>query len=198
MEKLIAFAVNIGNLGRTGRPRFVMAEWVHGLNATLRAQSEGLRVLDFFGHTGNFAIASDLAPDSAGARLASLLHTACAIVGIETVKQCAEAARTIAPPPTEAGSRWTPGAVFAVAASSSFGELPTSPSAVFQSHSSGTILAGKRDQLDGRGRLDKTRRAGGWGAVSSKIARHLGGIWTARSISTLDGIVERAEAPDTV
>jgi hypothetical protein len=175
-----------------------MAEWVDGLNATLRAESGGLRVLDFFGHTGNFVVASDLAPDSAAARLASLLHTPCAIVGLETVRQCAQALRATAPPPTEAGTRWTPGAVFPVSASASFGELPTSPNAVFRPHGSGAILAWKRDQLDDRGRLDKARRAGGWGAVASTIARHVGGIWTARSISTLDGIVERAEAPAAV
>lgn len=198
MEKMIAFAVNIGNLGRAGRPRFVMAEWADGLNATLRSQGDGLRVLDFFGHTGNFVVASDLAPDSIAARLASLLHTPCAIVALETVKQCAEAARAIAPPPIAAGTRWTPGAVFRVSAAASFGDLPSSPNAVFRRHSSGAILAWKRDQLDGRGRLDKARRAGGWGAVSSTIARHVGGIWTARSISTLGGIVERAEAPAAV
>src|SRR5262245_60507982 len=49
MEKSIAFAVNIGNLGRTGRPRFIMTEWVDGINATLRAQRVGPRVLDYFG-----------------------------------------------------------------------------------------------------------------------------------------------------
>jgi hypothetical protein len=111
--------------------------------------------LDFFGHTGNFVIASDLALERVAARLTSVLHTRCAVMALETVKQCALAARVITPPPVEARTRWTPGAVFPVGGSTQFVELPTSPNAIFRTHASGVILAWKRDRLNDRGRLDK-------------------------------------------
>jgi hypothetical protein len=192
MEKMVAFAVNIGNLGRTGRPRFTMGEWVRGLNDTFRARNAGLRLLDFFGHTGNFVVASELERGDTAEQLAGLLHTPCAVVSLNTVKRGVRAANVLAPPDPEPGIRWTPGLVFSTSAFLVAGALPISLKAVFRPHDS-AILAWKRDQLDRRGRLDKTRRAGGWGAVSSAIARHLGGTWTARSISTVGGVLSRAE-----
>ena len=67
----------------------------------------------------------------------------------------------------------------------------------FQRLADATILAWKRDVEDSRGRLDKNRRRGGWGAVSSAVGRQVGGVWTARSATTLDGVLMRLEeTPD--
>lgn len=189
---MIAFAVNIGNLGRTGRPRFIMDEWVRGLNETFGARHVKLRVLDFFGHTGNFVVASELDRAHTAEQLASLLQTRCAVMSLDGVRRCVDAANALAPPEPEPGIRWTPGVVFATSAFQIPRALPTTRKAVFRPHDE-AILAWKRDQLNARGRLDKGRRAGGWGAVSSAIARDLGGVWTARSMSTVGGVLTRAE-----
>ena len=193
MEKVIAFAVNVGNLGRTGRPRFIMDEWVRGLNDTSRARDVRLRVLDFFGHTGNFVVASELDQGHAAEQLASLLHTPCAVMSLDTLKRCVETANALAPPEPQPRVRWTPGVIFSTSTFRISGALPTTSKAVFRPHEDDAILAWKRDQLDAQGCLDKARRAGGWGAISSAIARDLGGVWTARSMSTVGGVLSRAE-----
>lgn len=192
MEKMIAFAVNIGNLGPTGRPRFVMDEWVREMNETFGARHIRLRMLDFFGHTGNFVVASELNLVHTAEQLATLLHTRCVVMSLDRVRRCVDASNALAPPDAEPGVRWTPGAVFATSAFRVSRALPETRNAVFRPHDE-AILAWKRDQLNARERLDKGRRAGGWGAVSSVIARDLGGVWTARSISTISGVVKRAE-----
>lgn len=100
---MIAFAVNVGNLGRTGRPRFVMQEWVDGLNETFRARGVRLRVLDFLGHTGNFVLASELDRGHTAEQLASLLHTPCAVMSLDGVKRCFDAVNALPPPEPEPG-----------------------------------------------------------------------------------------------
>jgi hypothetical protein len=191
-QTMIAFAVNVGNLGRRHRPRLIMSELVPRLNATLCSESDLVRVLDFFGHTGNFVLACETTPDKAAQRLAGLLQTPCTVVAVETVQSCAAAARSFAPPTAKLGIQWTPGAVFRVSGPEA-STAPRAPNAVFRGLNGAMLLAWKEDQLDAQGRLDKDRRSGGWGALSSAVTAELGGVWTARSISTLEGVLMRAE-----
>ena len=191
---LVGFAVNMGNLGRAPSPRFPMAELVRDLDTTFRAQGRRIRVLDFFGHTGNFLLESAAQPIHVGEALGRLLRTPCAVVPIGKVASCAAAVQKLPPPRAEPAQRWTPGVVFHVCGASLSAVSADTCGARFQRMDDCTILAWKRDQEDSRGRLDKKRRRGGWGAVSSAVAQQLGGTWTARSASTLDGVLMRIEA----
>lgn len=42
------------------------------------------------------------------------------------------------------------------------------------------------------GTLDRERRDGGWGAVSGDVSRAVGEVWTARSLRTVIGTLEKA------
>jgi hypothetical protein len=58
------------------------------------------------------------------------------------------------------------------------------------------VLVQKRDIETPEGRLDSTRRQGGWGAISADIARQTGGsesVWTARSLRAILGLRARVE-----
>jgi hypothetical protein len=50
----------------------------------------------------------------------------------------------------------------------------------------------KKDQLTTEGMLDKETRAGGWGAISDDISSVMGGIWTARTLTRIQGVVGKA------
>jgi hypothetical protein len=193
MPMMVALAVNIGNLGRAPAPRYPMAELVQNLQATFRAQGGRVQVLDFFGHTGNFLLESDDHAGDIAVAFSRLLRTPCAVLPIARVAEASAAVQALSPPAKESGLRWTPGAAFHVSGSRSSATPAQTRGACFQRMDDLTILAWKRDQEDARGRLDKRRRGGGWGAVSATVARQLGGVWTARSASTLDGVLVRAE-----
>jgi len=190
---MVALAVNIGNLGPMSPARRPMADLVRALDAGFRARSGRVHVLDFFGHTGNFLVEVADRPGEVAQILGRLLGTACALVPIARVAQATAAAQAAPPPVKEAGQRWTPGVVFHVNGLASSAEPKDTHVARFQRLDDATILAWKRDVEDSRCRLDKRRRGGGWGAVSSAVGRQVGGLWTARSATTLDGVLMRIE-----
>ena len=195
LKIMVAFAVNIGNLGLTMTPRPPMADLVDDLNTTLHACCKRLRVLDFFGHTGNFLLECGDHPSEAAEIIGRLLRTSCTVMLVDRVAACAATARALPRPPAEAGHRWTPGVVFRVSGRSSSTALTSTRVACLQRLDNLTVLAWKRDQEESPGRLDHRRRGGGWGAVSTTIARQLGGVWTGRSVTTLEGVLVRAEEP---
>lgn len=55
-----------------------------------------------------------------------------------------------------------------------------------------TVAAWKRDRITERRRLDNKMREGGWGAISGAIADQTNAQWTARSLTSLDGVLDRA------
>jgi len=170
-----------------------MADLVRTLDAAFRARSGRVRVLDFFGHTGNFLVEGADRPGEVAQTLGRLLGTPCALVPIARVAEATAAARAAPPLGEEPGQRWTAGVVFHVHGLASSGEPIDTHVARLQRFDDATILAWKRDVEDSRGRLDKKRRGGGWGAVSSAVGRQVGGVWTARSATTLNGVLMRLE-----
>jgi hypothetical protein len=190
---MVALAVNIGNLGPMSPARRPMADLVRTLDAAFRARSGRVCVRDFFGHTGNFLVEGADRPAEVAQTLGRLLGTPCALVPIARVAEATAAAQAAAPSIKEPGQRWTPGVVFHVNGLASSAQLKDTHVARFQRLDDATILAWKRDVEDSRGRLDKRRRGGSWGAVSSAVGRQLGGVWTARSATTLEGVLMRLE-----
>jgi hypothetical protein len=190
---MVALAVNIGNLGPMSPARRPMADLVQTLDAAFRGRAERVRVLDFFGHTGNFLVAGVDRPADVAQTLGRLLGTPCALIPIAALAQATAAAQALPPLAKQPGYRWTPGVVFHVTGSASSAPPKDAPIAKLQRFDEVTILALKRDVEDTRGRLDKPRRGGGWGAVSSAVGKQVGGIWTARSTATLDGVLMRLE-----
>jgi hypothetical protein len=193
LAMMVAFAVNIGNLGPMSPARRPMVDLVRTLDAAFRTRGGRVRVLDFFGHTGNFLVEGADRPADAAQTLGRLLGTPCVLVPIARVAQAAAAAQALPPSAKEPSQRWTPGVVFHVNGLASSAQPKDTHAARFQRIDDATILAWKRDVEDSRGRLDKTRRGGGWGAVSSAIGRQVGAVWTARSAKTLEGVLMRLE-----
>jgi hypothetical protein len=93
-------------------------------------------------------------------------------------------------PPHAVNERPTPGLAFGVTRSSD-GEVISNERAHLHRISGDIVAVWKLDLLHAQV-LDRDRRRGGWGAISTDIARQVQGRWTARSRRTLDGLRKRA------
>lgn len=111
------FDMNIGNLGRGRVPRRPMPEWVAAMSACLAGLDPGIRVIDSFGHTGNFLAAStcSAAPEVAG-RFKDFLNTHWAVLPLAEVESAVRVLAEAPEPEAEEGIRWTPGLVMQVEA----------------------------------------------------------------------------------
>jgi hypothetical protein len=152
------------------------------------------RLVARFGSTGNLAVespagceASDVAAILGGASgrpwaVAAWPSLTGALLSLETLPR----------PDDEPGMRWTPGLSFAVGAPVDLAVVKNTERAQFAVLGPTVMGVFKYDVENERGRLDPTRRKGGWGAVSTDIARQAGGLWTSRASSALKGLARRA------
>src|SRR5207244_11185132 len=88
--------------------------------------------------------------------------------------------------------RWTPGIVMDLNPNGGAPPIPRSDEkATFGSFALPRIrTAWKGDVLDSRGdTLDNTEREGGWGSLSERMRTVAGGVWTGRSMRSVEGIV---------
>jgi hypothetical protein len=91
------------------------------------------------------------------------------------------------------GRRWTPGIVMDSNLKGGIPPMPPSDEkAVFGEFAVPRIrIVWKGDVLsETDNKLDNTQREGGWGAVSNRMKQVAGGIWTARAMSSIEGIVK--------
>jgi hypothetical protein len=178
-----------------------------GSTATLKSKiSGGLSAIDghviaSFGSTGNLVIETRGRTGSAAIQQAVKVASGyrCAVVAWPAFESTLAALDQLPIPATEPGMRWTPGLAFAVVApkrnqspSPEDRERSSSHRGRFQALGSTIVAIFKCDVLDDRGRLDSTRRKGGWGALSTELRRNVGGDWTARAISTLRGLQRKS------
>ena len=148
------------------------------------------KVVATFGATGNLMIETPIEPrpGSLAAALYEASRTDWAVMPWTTFRQALASLEKMSMPETQSGARWTPGLSFAVSPAPYSGELQSTQRALLKFIGPGIVGVFKCDIEDERGRLDRTRRMGGWGGVSADIERQLGGEWTSRAISTLKGL----------
>ena len=171
-----------------------MNKWTLEINKKLASLQSSTKIVDWYGHTGNFVIESsridrlELANE-----LMSVVGTSCAVLPYnEAVAFASVAERAVSPTPLE-GKRWTSGIVLAVRSHPCRSVPKPTSHAVFFPISDYAVGAWKEEQLTQGGTLDRERRGGGWGAVSSDVSTAVGGVWTARSLRTVKGTLEKAQ-----
>ncbi|MCA9470202.1 MAG: hypothetical protein KC643_32795 [Nitrospira sp.] len=201
MRLLLAFGINVGNVGRTKLPRlstqFLLREWNQRLRDLKNMKLEFVRS---FGHTGNYLIQAP-----AGVHLEEILllisrlqlsHNfvlfdysdffeilvpiRCALKQLPSAVPC---------------RRWSPGIVMDMDVKGRVPPFPFSDDKVrFGAFAVSRIrTAWKGDILNIEGqKLDNRRREGGWGSLSYRMRNIAGGSWTARSMKSVEGIVKIA------
>lgn len=187
----IALGVNIGNLSRGKRARELMLSRCQRINQSLAEKAIDLRLIGFFRHTGNLVIETGTQqPVQAATILSEIDGAIWTAVSEATIRSAVEKTCKILPPESEKGVRWTPGLAFAVTKPDGR-RITSSEKARLQPIDSSTVAAWKRDRITERGRLDRKMRDGGWGAVSRIVAEQTNSQWTARSLTTLEGVLDR-------
>jgi len=146
--------------------------------------------------TGNHAIrvGDDMSTTVLARLIATATGLACAVVTAETLRTAERALAAWEPPAPAPGCRWTPGLGFLIDGTPSVAELLPSRRAVLCRLSDDVVGVYRRDRETPAGRIDAKRRDGGWGAVSEDIATRIGGRWTARAISRVEGLRRLTEA----
>ena len=130
--------------------------------------------------------------DEAQKLLAAVTQTAWAVLPVSELAEALDYLANLPQPQHDVDERPTPGLAFAVSPARE-GEVASTDRAFLERMSRGIVAVGKLDLLQ-EGKLDRKRRRGGWGAVSTEITRQVGGQWTSRSRRTLDGLTARADA----
>jgi hypothetical protein len=199
----MAFGLNIGNVGRIQTPRPSTEVLLDNWNKRLLSSREvRLAFVGAYYHTGNYVLE---APQSE--RLERIVETLTRYVPWHkfAVFHYAEFVTVLKPirlelkraPSTVPGRRWTSGIVMDVNPN---GRIPPTPSsdekAWFGAFAVPRIrIAWKGDVLNAQGNtLDNTQREGGWGSLSERMKKVAGGLWTARSLKSVEGIVAVAES----
>ena len=171
-----------------------MYEWVSYLNQRFTSAGLGAQVSDFYGHTGNFVVESGgLSGRDLKSALADWMGTHVAVVEIGRIRSYSASAATRPAPPPEPLVRWTPGLALRVRGSGQLRSDAETERAVYHLLDHGAVAVLKRDFLTDTGVLDRRQRMGGWGAVAKEVGDRAGGVWTARSLRTVDGLIGRAD-----
>jgi hypothetical protein len=177
---LFAFGVGLANFasGRDRQPREIVA-----------AIADALPLIASYGHTGNVAL-DDGDVNEVRSVLEAATGRAWAVVGAQQLNDALTTLAALPTPPPAVDERPTPGIAFAVTRTGD-GDVVSNERAYLHRISEGIVAVWKLDLLRA-GTLDRDRRRGGWGAISTDIARQVRGQWTARSRRTLDGLRKRA------
>jgi len=169
-----------------------MDEYVHAANQKLSLLRTPTRVVDYHHMAGNFVVRTpkmnrlEIADE-----LSLVLGVSCAVISPADVLSCANIADKVSSPPNQTGIRWTKGIAFKVRGRPCTVDLKPTPRAAFFRIRDYAVGVFKKEQLTDEG-LDKESRTGGWGAVSDDVSTAAGGIWTARALTRIHGVVAKA------
>lgn len=203
MSLYLAFGLNVGNVGRmiVSRPstKVLLRSWNQHLSTSQKVRLEFSAA---YGYTGNYVLRAPRSEDLDGivATLAQYVPTHRFVVFPHTEFLTAldlMRRALIQLPPAVPGRRWTSGLVMDF---NPHGGIPPVPPSDDKSRFGLCAIpririAWKGDVLDSqKDKLDRLQREGGWGNLSARMQKVAGGIWTARSMKSVDGIVAIARS----
>ena len=162
------------------------------INESIAREGADLLVTAFYRHTGNLVLeTASLHPEQAATILSKADGAIWMAISAEGLRIAVEELSALPPPDPEDGVRWTPGLALAVT-KPNVGYVASTPKVRLHSLSPSVVAAWKRDRTTGQNRLDRKMREGGWGSVSTVVAVQTNSQWTARSLSTLHGVLKCA------
>jgi len=182
----MVFALGMGNIGKGPQKRRPMHEYVA---LQVRELPTGTSVVSFR-HTGNFAVSGSLAADAVRIACKTALKDA-AVLEAEALLAVLNGEHPPAPA-DEPCYQWTPGLAFRIKDDGRKRSPAPKPSNVLHLLNPQLACAWKKDRLTSTVVLDRKRRNGGWGGVAGDASDTFTGLWTARSLTTVSGLMVRA------
>jgi hypothetical protein len=169
-----------------------MDEYLPASNQKLSLLRTPTRIVDFHHATGNFVVQTPKVNRSEIADELSLVFgVPCAILQTSQVLSCVSIAEKVSDPPVQPGIRWTKGLAFKVKGKPCTVDLKPTPRGQFFRVSEYAVGVFKKDQVATDETLGENR-PGGWGAISADVSNAVGGIWTARPLIRVQGVIEKA------
>ena len=201
-HSVLCFAVGLSNFGVATEENRLRCERIR---AALEGAEIPARLVGSFRATGNFALEvhGSLSPRALASCVGRAVSevgnppTPCAAVDADALSRYLDAAMGWAKAPEShhhscgGRFRWTPGLAFLARGTAGPGYLDReTDKARLRRLTADAVAVHKRDCLRlGQHGLDPGRRLGGWGAISKEIGRDVGGEWTARSHTTVAGVL---------
>lgn len=168
--------------------------WPRQLNDQFAAMGLQARVLCWYRQTGNFGIDAGVElPVEIQKQMGSGTGTSWLMLDLDQLERQFNDALSDSLPPTEPGIRWTRGIalrVDTIRLPRSVNEQWTTNHGVFEPVNDRLVRVWKRDPLTELNILERTKRPP-WGTISRDCSKRFGGVWTARSLSTLKGLISR-------
>jgi len=203
MGLLLAFCQNVGNISRKpGQRRIPQDKLIATWNSLLSsAEPSRLSFVDYFRHTENYVVrASGIDSVYEVTQLLAQHIPSYSFAVFEYhdfVRIRKEADQAVEPSQLlMSDRRCTPGFVMNLDPQASI-PLALPPTGKFRIGSFGALRirnAWKNDILSADGlTLDRTRREGGWGGLATYFRTQCGGSWTARSMTTIEGLLQKAK-----
>ncbi len=195
MGKFLAFGHHIGDMGKRSHPK--MSQWVPVLNESLSRGTPVVKIVDWFGHTGNFVV--DAESDDTleiAVRLGEVSKTSFAVLTPADLRDLLCQLKTLETSPCNAGFRWTRGASFQIERYPAFvgAERWKTKIGDYVPLTMGMVAVWKRDRLEPEGSKLAAKGRIPWGGAGKDIQGKLGGLWTSRSEKTIEGLTRRVNA----
>lgn len=183
----LCFLRGLNVFGRSQMPMFELEE---RCVRSFRELGLPLRFIDYYGPTGNVGVmASGLQKDVIREALVKAISKPCALLPPETLDELQEAFRLWAAPPDVEGFRWTRGVSLLCSGQLRDVEIVEPDLGTFRRVAAGVVAVYRKERITERGALDRDDRAGGWAAVSNHAETVCGGLWTARSLGVVQGLL---------
>lgn len=198
LHLFLAFGVDIGNVGglKGTRPSTdaLIDEWNKKLS---QAREFRLAFVGSYAHTGNYVLQAsrseelkhivEILGQHVPSHKFAIFHHDEFVSALDPIRRALQQM-----PSPIAGRQWTSGIVMDLNPTGGIPPMPRSDDkAAFGSFAvprirtvwKGDILSSQEDTLD------RTQREGGWGTLSGRMKAAAGGLWTARSMKSVEGIV---------
>ena len=192
------FLCFVRGLNVFGRGKISIPEQQVRCSSAFDSSGENIKFVVAHTNTGNLAVAgsSDITAAAVQRLVRDAIGNPCAVVEPHMIEHMASAFETWPAPAREEHQRWTPGFALLCEGHASVAPIVSSKAGVFKMLDESTVLVYRRDLETAAGVLDNApkSRAGGWGAISARVDRALGGLWTARSLSIGKRLLELARA----
>lgn len=171
-----------------------MEDYVREINQRLILLETPTRIVDWYHSTGNFVVQSPITNRwMISDELSLAFGVPCTIQTIDEVASWVSIVdKTESPPQT--GIRWTKGIAFELKGKPCTITPKPTPYAVFYPINRFALGVSKAAHVNEGSESDD--HSEGWGAVSNEISKQVGGMWAARSLARLNGVMKKARKHD--
>lgn len=200
MKRFFAFGLHIGDIGKRTHPK--MDIWIPFLNVHLSQGTPTVRIVSYFGKSGNFVVdAKHDDPLVIAERLSQASERSFAVLPVENLHECLRRLKALNPPANEREFRPTLGASFKLGGNPillTTEEIWETKNGHYFLFTPDIVGVWKKDRLalspcSKPATTLESKQRDPWGVIGKDVASKLGGKWTSRSTRAIFGLIKREQ-----